>query len=115
MITVVGYYDDNQMMLFAGNHTGVLAVRGYRPDGVWQFDLGLIHGMFIGGHNMDNTGTMDKEYVDGLRDYVLEARTYGLTEPWCIGYVTAFYNTGLITRHECQDILVMITDMYRNI
>lgn len=57
-----------------------------------------------------NKMTPDKVY--GLRTYILDACSYGLTEPWCIGYVTAFYNTGLITRHECQDILVMVTDIY---
>ena len=54
--------------------------------------------------------TPDKTYE--LRTYILDARIYGLTEPWCIGYVTAFYNTGLITRHECQDNLAMVADIY---
>lgn len=55
---------------------------------------------------------MDDEHIVRLREYILDARTYGLNKSWCIGYVTAFYNTGLITNHERNDINVMIADMY---
>ena len=55
---------------------------------------------------------MDTEHVDKLHEYITKTREYGCNEPWCIGYVTAFYNTGLIEYDEYLKMLKYIATLY---
>lgn len=55
---------------------------------------------------------MDTKHIDELVEFITNARTYGHNGAWCIGYVQAFYNTGLITSNELETLIKTITTLY---